>query len=115
MVGICVMVDNTRGVWKALANVVVSIVNAPVINISSEEQQQMNVDVTGKSINDISDFPGQGTLVWGARTLDGNSFDWRYIKVRRTIIMIEHSVQLACRAYVYLSPTLQLHGWQLKA
>jgi hypothetical protein len=39
--------------------------------------------------------------VWGARTLDGNSQDWRYINVRRTMIMIEQSLKLACRAYVF--------------
>ena len=36
-----------------------------------------------------------GALVWGARTLDGNSLDWRYIKVRRTMIMLEESCRLA--------------------
>jgi len=40
-------------------------------------------------------FVGEGVLVWGARTLDGNSLDWRYIKVRRTMIMLEESCRLA--------------------
>jgi phage tail sheath protein FI len=89
-------------VWKAPANVSLSVVTAPAVNLTTEEQQTMNVDaVTGKSINAIRAFPGQGTLVWGARTLDGNSLDWRYINVRRTMIMIEQSVQLACKAYVF--------------
>ena len=102
MAGIWCMVDNTRGVWKAPANVSLSVVNAPAVNISAEEQQTMNVEaVTGKSINAIRVFPGQGTLVWGARTLDGNSQDWRYINVRRTMIMIEQSLKLACKAYVF--------------
>jgi len=60
------------------------------------------VDVmAGRSINVIRPFPGVGTLVWGARTLDGNSQDWRYINVRRTLIMIEQSLKLATRAYVF--------------
>jgi phage tail sheath protein FI len=101
MAGIWCMVDNTRGVWKAPANVSVSMVNAPAVNITSEEQQQMNVDLTGKSINAIRAFAGQGILVWGGRTLDGNSQDWRYINVRRTMIMIEQSLKLACSAYVF--------------
>jgi len=33
--------------------------------------------------------------------LDGNSQDWRYINVRRTLIMIEQSIKLAARAYVF--------------
>jgi hypothetical protein len=100
--GVYCVVDNSRGVWKSPANVSLSMVNSPAVNISTEEQQQMNVDaVTGKSINVIRPFPGLGTLVWGARTLDGNSQDWRYINVRRTMIMIEQSLKLACRAYVF--------------
>jgi phage tail sheath protein FI len=77
-------------------------VNAPSINISHDEQESLNVDLMGgKSINVIRPFPGIGTLIWGARTLDGNSQDWRYINVRRTLIMIEQSLKLAARTYVF--------------
>ncbi|PSL45367.1 hypothetical protein CLV51_10469 [Chitinophaga niastensis] len=102
MAGIYTMVDNARGVWKAPANVSISMVTSPTINISAEEQKNLNVDMmAGKSVNAIRPFTGVGTLVWGARTLDGNSQDWRYINVRRTLIMIEQSVKLATRAYVF--------------
>ena len=40
-------------------------------------------------------------MVWGARTLDGNSQDWRYINVRRTLIYIEQSVKYAAKTYVF--------------
>ncbi len=102
MAGIYTNVDNSRGVWKSPANVSVAMVNAPSINISNEQQEDLNVDVQGgKSINVIRTFPGIGTLVWGGRTLDGNSQDWRYINVRRTLIMIEQSLKLASRSYVF--------------
>ncbi len=102
MAGIYTTVDNSRGVWKSPANVSLSMVNAPSVTISSEQQADLNVDVVaGKSINVIRFFPGVGTLVWGARTLDGNSQDWRYINVRRTLIMIEQSLKLAARSYVF--------------
>ncbi len=102
MAGVYTSVDNSRGVWKAPANVSVNMVNTPSINISNDEQQKLNVDVmAGKSINVIRPFPGIGTLVWGGRTLDGNSQDWRYINVRRTAIMIEQSLKLAARSYVF--------------
>ncbi|MDP4209278.1 MAG: phage tail sheath C-terminal domain-containing protein [Bacteroidota bacterium] len=102
MAGLYTAVDNSRGVWKSPANVSVSMVNAPTVNISHEQQEDLNVDVlAGKSINVIRSFPGIGTLVWGGRTLDGNSQDWRYINVRRTLIMIEQSLKLATRAYVF--------------
>jgi len=101
MVGIYTMVDATRGVWKAPANVSMSSVVSPTVNISNAEQEDLNVTPMGKSINAIRPFIGEGVLVWGGRTLDGNSLDWRYINVRRTMIMIEESVRLAAKAYVF--------------
>lgn len=102
MAGVYSLVDSDRGVWKAPANVSLSSVTEPTINISQDEQTNLNVDeLTGKSVNIIRPFPGMGTLVWGARTLDGNSQDWRYVNVRRTLIMIEQSLKLATRAYVF--------------
>jgi len=102
MAGIYHLTDQARGVWKAPANVSIATVNAPAVNISEKEQQDLNVDmVNGKSINIIRTFPGIGTLVWGARTLDGNSQDWKYVSVRRTMMMIEQSVKLALRSFVF--------------
>ncbi len=101
MAGVYTLVDNARGVWKAPANVSLSSVISPAVNITHEEQEDLNVTTAGKSVNAIRSFIGEGTLVWGARTLDGNSLDWRYINVRRTMIMIEESLRLATKAYVF--------------
>lgn len=101
MAGIYTMVDNTRGVWKAPANVSLSNVVSPSVNISHDDQEELNVPLNGKSVNAIRSFIGEGVLVWGARTLDGNSLDWRYINVRRTVIMLEESIKLACKAYIF--------------
>ncbi|MPM89205.1 hypothetical protein SDC9_136313 [bioreactor metagenome] len=101
MAGIYTMVDNTRGVWKAPANVSIANVVSPAVNLANADQEDLNVPVNGKAINAIRSFVGEGIMVWGARTLDGNSLDWRYINVRRTMIMLEESVKNATRAYVF--------------
>jgi phage tail sheath protein FI len=101
MAGIYTMVDNSRGVWKAPANVSLNSVIRPTVNITHDDQMDLNVTSQGKSINAIRSFIGEGVLVWGARTLDGNSLDWRYINVRRTMIMLEESIKLAAKAYVF--------------
>ncbi|MDI3464973.1 MAG: Phage tail sheath protein FI [Nitrospira sp.] len=101
MAGVYTMVDNSRGVWKAPANVSLNSVVAPTVNITHDDQEDLNVTTQGKSINALRVFIGEGTLVWGARTLDGNSLDWRYVNVRRTMIMLEESVKLATKAYVF--------------
>lgn len=107
MAGIYTMVDNTRGVWKSPANVSMAGVVSPTVNITHDEQEDLNVTSQGKSINAIRSFIGEGTLVWGARTLDGNSLDWRYISVRRTMIMLEESIRLSSKAYVFDANTAQ--------
>ena len=105
MAGIFTRVDNASGVWKAPANVSLNAVVSPTVNISHDDQQDLNVTPQGKSVNAIRSFIGEGTLVWGARTLDGNSLDWRYIQVRRTMIMLEESIKLAAKAYVFENNT----------
>jgi hypothetical protein len=99
--GVYSMVDGSLGVWKAPANVSLNSVISPTVGISNGDQEDLNVDIQGKAINAIRSFIGEGVLVWGARTLDANSLDWRYISVRRTMIMIEQSIQLAIKAYVF--------------
>ena len=101
MAGIYTMTDNTKGVWKAPANISIAAAISPSVNISHEEQEDLNIPLNGKSINAIRSFTGEGIKVWGARTLDGNSLDWRYINVRRTMIMLQESVKNAARAYVF--------------
>lgn len=102
MAGIYTRVDNTKGVWKAPANESVLDIYAPSVAVSNREQETLNVDSSfGKSINVIRSFPGYGTLVWGARTLNGNDNEWRYISVRRFFNMVEESVKKSSQWAVF--------------
>jgi phage tail sheath protein FI len=100
--GVYASVDASRGVWKAPANVGLQDVTATTFQISDDLQGDMNIDaISGKSVNAIRAFTGKGILIWGARTLDGNSNDFRYISVRRFYIMVEESAKLAANAFVF--------------
>ncbi len=99
--GVYAMVDSTRGVWKAPANVSLNYVKEPAVKIDDEDQKDMNVTPTGKSVNAIRTFTGKGVLVWGARTLAGNDNEWRYISVRRFYNMVEESVKKATEPFVF--------------
>lgn len=102
MVGIYAAVDGDRGVWKAPANVGVTNIVGPSLLVTEGQQGGLNVDATsGKSINVIRSFTGRGTIVWGARTLEGNSNEWRYIPVRRLFIMAEESCKKASEFVVF--------------
>ncbi|HEX7028862.1 MAG TPA: phage tail sheath C-terminal domain-containing protein [Gammaproteobacteria bacterium] len=101
MAGVYTLVDNDRGVWNAPANVSLSSVSGLSYKLNDEQQGNLNVPLDGKAVNAIREFVGRGVVVWGARTLDGNSNDWRYIQVRRTIIYVEQSIKNALAAYAF--------------
>ncbi len=105
MAGVYTLVDNTEGVWMSPANRNINSVIAPTVTINNDQQASLNVDaLAGKSINAIRSFYGRGpAIIWGARTLDGNSQDWRYINVRRTMIMIEQSIANSAQELVFQS------------
>jgi len=75
--------------------------------VNDEQQGELNVPVQGIAVNAIRTFQGRGNLVWGARTLDSLSNDWRYIQVRRTMIFIEQSVKQALESMVFRPNTAQ--------
>lgn len=97
--GIYAFVDSARGVWKAPANISVNGITGLTEDISSDEQADLNVHHSGKSINAIRHFPGKGNLVWGARTLAGNDYDWKYVSVRRFFNMVQESIKKACTKF----------------
>lgn len=99
--GVYAATDREQGVWKAPANVSLNSVIAPVEKISAKVQEGLNIHEGGKSVNAIRSFVGKGTLVWGARTLDGNSNEWRYVSVRRLFNMIEESTKKASEFAVF--------------
>ncbi|MGN7863226.1 phage tail sheath family protein [Chryseobacterium sp. 22458] len=106
MAGVYGRVDSTRGVWKAPANVSLNYVMAPTEKISDQEQSAMHAHISGKSINAIRTFTGKGTLVWGARTVDGQDQKdekdntWKYIQVRRYYDMLRQSVNDALAKFI---------------
>jgi hypothetical protein len=101
MAGVYTMVDSSVNVAKAPANLSLGSVISPSVQITSDTQEELNLPLNGKAINAIRTFQGKGVLVWGARTLDGNSQDWRYISVRRTMTFLEQSIKAAAEGFVF--------------
>ena len=101
MAGIYSATDQSRGVWKAPANIRLNATLGPVIEIDDHDQENLNVHTTGKSINVIRPFRGRGIRIWGARTLAGNDNEWRYVPVRRFFNFVEDFVKLAAEPFVF--------------
>jgi phage tail sheath protein FI len=101
MAGVWTQNDVNRGVWNAPANIALNEIIAPQVVLSAEEQGNYNVPLNGNAIDILRAMVNRGTVVWGARTLDGNSLDYRYIQVRRTLIYIEQSIKTALQQFVF--------------
>jgi len=100
--GLYARTDATRGVWKAPAGTEASLtgVNGVTINLTDNENGVLNP----KAVNCIRTFSVYGTIVWGARTLQGNDergSEWKYIPVRRTALFIEESLFRALKWVVF--------------
>jgi phage tail sheath protein FI len=96
--------DATRGVWKAPAGLATTLLNTtgPVRNGLMNDQQQgtLNHD----SINCLRAFSGEGTVVWGSRTLVATNpayQQWMYVPVRRMALFIEQSLVASLRWVVF--------------
>ena len=101
--GLYGVVDRTEGVWKAPANIALNDTLGPTVVIDDQAQEPLNVHFTGKSINAIRPFRGRGIRIWGARTLNGNSLDWRYVSVRRYFNFIEEFTKKLAEPFVFES------------
>ncbi len=94
--GVYARTDNTRGVFKAPANEIVSACVGLDCNYTTGEQDILNP----KGVNLIRSFSGSGIRIWGARTISSNSL-WRYVNVRRLFLYIEESIKVSTNWVVF--------------
>ncbi|MFK5584178.1 phage tail sheath subtilisin-like domain-containing protein [Ornithinimicrobium sp. LYQ131] len=80
--GVIARTDAERGVWKAPAGVGLHGVDALTEAIDARGAEEL----TGAGVNVLREFPGRGSLVWGARLVAGAQTGdpaARYLSVRR--------------------------------
>jgi len=94
--GIYARSDRTRGVHKAPANEELLGITKLARAISTAEQKLLNPE----GINALRFFPGQGNLVWGARTLSDDP-EFRYVSVRRYLNFLERSIDIGIQWVVF--------------
>ena len=90
--GLFARTDNSRGVWKAPAGTDADLIGVSGLSYNLTDSENGALNALG--INCLRVFP-TGTLVWGARTLEGteeSTSDWKYIPVRRLALFIEESL-----------------------
>jgi len=108
IMGIYAQTDQSRGVYKAPANVPIAGALGLQTLMTDTDQGILNL----QGINVLRVFPEQAQpLVWGARTtatiVDS---DWQYINVRRLFIYLEQSIQQGIRWAIFEPNNLMLWG-----
>ncbi len=91
MAGIYAQTDDSRGVWKAPANVGINGILDLEIRLSKGDQDILNPETM--NICALRDFrhQGRGLRVYGARCITSLT-EWKYINVRRLFIFLEASL-----------------------
>ena len=91
--GIFARTDLNRGVWKAPAGLETTILNTTGVVDRGRMTDQRQGVLNPFGVNVLRDFPGIGTVIWGARTLVTLSEEqWRYVPVRRMALFLEQTL-----------------------
>jgi len=93
--GIYARTDANRGVWKAPAGLETTILNTTGVVPRGRMTDLRQGTLNPKGVNCLRNFPGIGTVVFGARTLvtENPAFEqWRYVSVRRMALFIEQTL-----------------------
>jgi phage tail sheath protein FI len=91
--GVIARTDSSRGVWKAPAGSEASINGATGLAITMSDAENGQLNPLG--INCLRTLPVFGNVVWGSRTLHGQTdrgSEWKYLPVRRTALFLEESL-----------------------
>ena len=105
--GVMARTDAERGVWKAPAGLQAGIVGITGV-VSPAGQPPVDDNLSGllnpAGINVIRTFPAAGTVIWGARTLNGDdslSSEFKYVPIRRLTDYIASSLYLGTQFAVF--------------
>ena len=91
--GVLARTDATRGVWKAPAGLDAGVNGVSELKAKLTDGENGILNPLG--VNCLRTFPSAGTVVWGARTLQGAdslASEWKYVPVRRTALFLEESL-----------------------
>jgi len=96
VVGTYANTDLTVGVHRAPANYALGWVQDFLVDVDATVQSVLNP----LGINCLRTFPGRGLRIFGARTLSSES-SWTYVNVKRLMMMIEKSLEVALQWAVF--------------
>lgn len=100
--GVIARTDAQSGVWKVPAGQKINLIGVADLSVSLTDDENRVLNTLG--INCLRRLPGSGSVVWGARTLQGadsHASEWKYLPVRRTALYIEDSLNRSLKWVVF--------------
>ena len=89
--------DNARGVWKSPAGIETALLGTTGVDPNGVMTDLQQGKLNENALDCIRQFPGIGTVIFGARTTAGADANtayqqWKYVAVRRMALFIEQSL-----------------------
>jgi len=100
MAGLCAYTDNVRAPWWSPAGLTRGVVKNVIKLALNPNQAQRDVLYKG-GVNPVVSFPGQGTILYGDKTLLNRPSAFDRINVRRLFIVLEKTISKAARASLF--------------
>ena len=96
MAGLCVYTDGVRDPWFSPAGYSRGVIKN-VVRLAWNPNQTQRDEIYAKSINPVISVPGQGTLLFGDKTLTTQPSAFSRINVRRLFIVLEKAIANAAK------------------
>lgn len=100
MAGLCVRTDQTRDPWFSPAGFQRGQIRN-VIKLSFNPKQSDRDTLYKAGVNPVVSFPGDGTLLYGDKTMQGRPSAFDRINVRRLFIVLEKAISRAAKAQLF--------------
>ena len=98
--GLMVRTDNTRDPWYSPAGFNRGNIKNSIKLAFSPRQAERDV-LYQKGINPVVSFPGQGTVLFGDKTMQGTPSAFDRINVRRLFIVLEKAIEAASQTTLF--------------
>jgi phage tail sheath protein FI len=94
--GLCVRTDQTRDPWFSPAGVNRGAIKN-VVKLAWNPTQAQRDDIYSVGVNPVVSFPGQGTILYGDKTMITQPSAFNRINVRRLFIVLEKAISTASK------------------
>ena len=98
--GLCVRTDATRDPWFSPAGVNRGQIRN-IVKLSYNPTPGERDTLYKNGVNPVVAFPGEGTILYGDKTMQGRSSAFDRINVRRLFIVLEKAISKASRASLF--------------